>query len=100
MTPHSTQEARTNAVVAGNRRPVEFVGPTIRMDIFLKVRASQVAMYAALEDKHDYTQMPTEDLVELGKLHLQAVGFKGLAVNSRATALAALLGISIKGGRK
>lgn len=69
-----------------------FCGPINRPDFFLKTRGSQVAMAAAIAPI-DYTNVPTEDLLVMAQAHVLALNFKGLKIDSRGSALAALLGI-------
>lgn len=85
-------EGRTNQIVEGNRRAVAFAKSSSREDFPLRVRGAQVAMEAALHPV-DYTNVPTDDLLAMAQLHLDAIGFTALKPNSRATALAALMGI-------
>lgn len=80
----------------------QFVGPKVRVaprpangnDIALGINYRAVTM--APKPAH-YNDASTEDLIEIANMHLQATGFKGLVVNSRASAHAALLGIRIGG---
>lgn len=77
-----------------NGAQYKFCGPINRPDFFLKTRGSQVAMAAAIAPI-DYTNVPTEDLIVMAQAHVLALNFKGLKVDSRGSALAALLGICL-----
>lgn len=88
----STVESRSNRIVSEYRRPTQFAKATAREDYPLRVRGAQVAMEAAIHPL-DYTSVDTTDLVEMAQIHLDAMGFRAFKPNSRATALAALMGV-------